>query len=89
MTLVDEVLASTRQFMKDYAVPSCPGSIPAGRRVVKTTFQKGDTFPIGTGGTVLAVIPIKVNGQFAYFIEWDPAPGIPMFTGGAKVDEPE
>lgn len=82
-------IRDTKAFMNMHAVPSIPGSIPAGTRIVKATYTQGDSFPMGTGGKVLAVMPIQVENEFAYFIEWDPMPGIPVFTRGSKVAKPE
>ena len=50
------------------------GGLPNGTRITKSVFHAGDTFPVGTRGTVLG--SIHRGDVYFYFIEWDPFPRV-------------
>lgn len=71
------------------------GAIPNGTRIQKIWSEEGDTFPLGTQGTILSSLgPITEDmvqpgvelGEFGYFISWDPFPNTPVFTIGKKIE---
>jgi len=72
-----------------------PGAIPNGRRIEKSKMGEGDYHPIGAKGKVLAskLIPPEVEATvaqgetFAYFVEWDTHPGVPVAIMGSRIRE--
>ena len=64
------------------------GAIPNGTRVRKTREDpEGDITPIGTQGVVLASHRVDIDGvTYAYFVEWDTTPGVPIGCGDWKIE---
>lgn len=73
------------------------GAIPNDARVRKSRAEEGDAHAIGAEGTVRGSIAVpdevadEINhpdfaSDYAYFIEWDDAPGIHVGTLGAKIE---
>lgn len=74
-----------------------PGAIPNGSRVVKVWAEKADDHQVGAKATILSSMgPMDaalaaaagrgdLDGEYAYFVEWDDLPGIPVFTRGKKL----
>lgn len=67
------------------------GAIPNQTRVRKCNTKPGDSYPDGTEGTVLSSVDCSedpnVPHPFAYFISWDPQPGVPVLIGGHRIKE--
>jgi hypothetical protein len=61
-----------------------PGAIANGVRVRKVATDKGDANPIGAEAIVLGSIHHPDKG-FAYFVEWESAPGMAVFVVGWKI----
>ncbi len=72
-----------------------PGAIPNGRRIEKSKFESGDYHPIGAKGKVLSstLVPPEVEAdvgkgeKYAYFVEWDSHPGVPVAVMGSRIRE--
>jgi hypothetical protein len=67
-----------------------PGAMPNGTRVVKVMFEKGDTHPIGSIGTVLGSLtadpnPVVPGVEHFYFIEWDDQPRLAVGVVNLKI----
>lgn len=74
-----------------------PGAIPNGTRVRKAREDvSGDLTPLGMQGTVLAShllpegadvsSPLGIPVKYAYFVEWDDKPGLPIGCGDWKIE---
>lgn len=55
---------------------------------MKIRREPGDTHPVGAMATVKKILPCAVDGEFAYFVEWDDCPGTLVFIRGRRVCEP-
>jgi hypothetical protein len=97
MDVSDETTAEWRRFFTEqptepgwtgiFTRHEAAGAIPNGERIVKATFEEGDSQPIGAPGTVLGSLPtmpaiadeakergIRPPDAYWYFIEWDARP---------------
>jgi len=69
------------------------GAIPNGARVRKCNSEPGDSFSDGAMGTVLssiAVLPelahLAPGSDYAYFVEWDEIPGVPVGVLSRRIE---
>ena len=60
-----------------FTTTQAEGALPNGARVVKVMTVKGDTHENGALATVLGSL-LAPDGRFAYFVEWDDLPGLPV-----------
>lgn len=79
------------------------GAIPNGREIAKVRSEPGDANPVGMRGRVLASIDLatlppatlahlametgREVERFAYFVEWESLPGVPVGVMGSKIAE--
>jgi hypothetical protein len=73
------------------SVDKLEGSYAAGDRVRKVGSDERDAHRDGAAGRVLKVLPVSIptdnDGQeFAYFVEWDDLPGMPVFIRGSRLE---
>ena len=82
-----EEIAAARSAMRAIAVDHVPGSLRAGVRIEKVGAESGDAHANGALGRIVGVMPVAVEGEFAYFVAWDDMPEAPVFTRGKRVRE--
>lgn len=73
------------------------GAIPNGTRILKVASYSGDASDVGERGTVLSSLDVPedmkndpVTGnpiKYAYFVEWDHTPGVPVLITDFKIAE--
>lgn len=66
-----------------YIDRDAPGAIPRGTAIVKVFSEAADANPVGTKGKVFG--SIRVDDRLGYFIEWETAPGLPVFVADFKI----
>jgi hypothetical protein len=74
-----------------------PGAWPKGTRVVKAWNEPGDMHGLGAPATVRGSVdreeyPVAIEletGEVVYCVEWDDAPGKPVFCRGKKLARAE
>lgn len=82
-------IESAKRMMQTLAVDHVPGAMKKGTRIEKTATEAKNGHADGAGGRVLGVMPIAIDNEFAYFVEWDDLPGVPIFTRGSRLRELE
>ena len=94
--IVDEMMgASLTQETQLVFTGQAQGAIPNGTRVRKSIHMEGDTFDIGTLGTIISSIgpvtkemtdDLDVIGEYGYTILFDPFPTTPVLTRSSKIE---
>lgn len=70
---------------------TAPGAFPAGTRIRKVYFEKGDGHPVDTLGTVIGSLDAGAataeghGSRYFYFVEWDPHPRVAIGVAAMKI----
>lgn len=74
-----------------FTTQEAPGAIRNARRIEKVNSEPGDAHPDGTKGRVLGSIgpfyDARLPSPYAYFVDWDDMPGVPVAIAGHRIRE--